>query len=261
MVFIILILYMIKNVCKDMILKQSLQKKLGDMLKINISNNFDIIVNSTTDLEFYAYYHEKFVKSPLYKNFNNSKVSYQKALYQRKYNMIKKLVNVHNKHILDVGQEDNYYSSLFDNMVGINVDLTMNYTGDKKGIIIYDGLHIPYGDNVFDVVVIHMVLHHVIHNYFELLIDIYRVLKKGGYFIIEDHDFTDERTNNFIDIYHCLYEMVQSVEFNVDYYNHYEIRRFKKDELIMDLKKIGFKIDKIIYDKNPLKKYYLVAKK
>jgi len=258
---------MIKNVCKNVTMKNYLKHKINDMLQTDISNDFDFIVDSTSDLEFYAYYHEKFVKSPLYKNFDVNKMNYQKVLYERKFNTIKKMVNINNKYILDIGQEDAYYSKLFNDanakMVGINVNLTMNYKGDKSSIIIYDGTNIPFPNGTFDIIVIHMVLHHVMTNYYELLTDIYRVLKKSGVLIIEDHDFTDERTSNFIDIYHCLYEMVESVEFNMDYYNNYEIRRFTKNNLTKDLTKIGFKINKVVagQNNNPLKKFYLIANK
>lgn len=257
---------MIKNVCKNIIMKNYLKNKINDMLQTDISIDFDFIVNSTSNLEFYAYYHEKFVKSPLYKNFDVNKMNYQKTLYERKFNTVKKMVNINNKYILDIGQEDGYYSKLFNDshakMIGINVDLTMNYKGDKNNIIIYDGTHIPFPNDNFDIIVMHMVLHHVMTNYYELLTDIYRVLKKSGVFIIEDHDFTDERTNNFIDIYHFLYEMVESVEFNMNYYNNYEIRRFSKNDLIKDLTKIGFKKNKVIIGQNnPLKKFYLIFSK
>ncbi len=257
---------MIKNICKDMNMKRYLRNKLVNMTQTDISKNFDYIINSTSDLEFFAYYHNKFITTPLYKNFDINKMNYQKELYERKFNTIKEMVNIKNKYILDIGQEDCYYSKLYNNsqskMVGINVSLTMNYKGDKSCIVIYDGVNIPYPNNTFDIILIHMVLHHVIKNYYELLNDIYRVLKNGGILIIEDHDFTDVRTNNFIDVFHYLYEMVESVEFNMDYYNNYEIRRFKKEDLINDLIKIGFKVNKIIYAKNnPLKKFHLIVSK
>jgi SAM-dependent methyltransferase len=257
---------MIKNICTDHNLKLFLQKKISSMLHVEISQKFNVVVNSTTDLEFYAYYHNMFVKTPFYKNFDENKMKYQKELYERKFETIKNMVNINNKYILDIGQEDGYYSKLFNNsgakMVGINVNLTMNYKGDKSDIIIYDGVNIPFPNDTFDIILIHMVLHHVIHKWKELLIDIYRVLKKGGVLIIEDHDFKNGRENDLIDVFHCLYEMVESVEFNVEYYNTYEIRRFRKEELVNELRKIGFLNPKFTINKyNPLNKYYLVIRK
>ena len=165
---------MIKYICTDHNLKLFLQKKISSMLHKDISHNFDYVVNNTSDLEFYAYYHNIFVKTPFYKNFDENKMKYQKDLYQRKFETIKQMTNIKNKYILDMGQEDGYYSKLFNNagakMVGINVDLTMNYKGDKSDIIIYDGVNIPFPNETFDIILIHMVLHHVIHKSKELLI-------------------------------------------------------------------------------------------
>lgn len=260
---------MIKHISKNKKIKLYLQSKLSQMTQQDISNNFDNIINNTSDLEFYAYFHHLFKQSPNYKNFDISKTQYQKKLYERKFKTIKDITNINNKHILDIGQEDYYYSSLYNNnntntkMDGINVSLSMNYKGDKSKIKIYDGVNIPYLPNTFDIVVTHMVLHHVMNNYDKLLMDVYRVLKDGGVFIIEDHDFTDQITNNFIDIYHYLYEMVESIDFNTDYYNNYEIRRFKKEELLDTLQNIGFKNPKFIINDNNnyLNKYYLVVYK
>jgi SAM-dependent methyltransferase len=236
---------------------------------MDISRDFDYIVNNTTDLEFYAHYHNIFVNSPLFKNFDENKTKYQKELYERKFKTIKNMINVVNKRMLDIGQEDYYYSELFNKnrsitkMEGINVSLTLNYKGDKSNIKIYDGYNIPYPNNTFDIVVMHMVLHHVIDHYEDLLKDIYRVLKSSGTLIIEDHDFVNEYTNDFIDVFHFLYEMVESTTFNIDYYNNYVIRRFRKEDLVKDLLSIGFKSYKIIMNNkhNPLAKYYLIVSK
>jgi SAM-dependent methyltransferase len=257
---------MIRDICQDQYIKAFLQKKISTMLKTDISKDFDYIINNTSDLEFYAYYHNLFVKSPFYKIFDINKMEYQKKLYERKFETIKNMVNIKGKYILDVGQEDGYYSKLYNErgakMEGINVSLTMNYKGDKSNIKIYDGTNIPFEDGTFDIVVIHMVLHHVMSGWKELLKDIYRVLKKGGILIVEDHDFKQDRNNKLIDVVHCLYEMVESVEYNVDYYNNYEIRRFKKEELLNELKKIGFVGPKLdIARFSYLNSYYLTIRK
>jgi SAM-dependent methyltransferase len=257
---------MIKSICVDQNIKQFLRNKIENMLKMNISKDFDYIINNTSDLEFYAYYHNLFIKSPLYKNFEINKTKYQKDLYKKKFEIIKTMTNIKNKYILDIGQEDGYYAKLYNDngakMEGINVDLTMNYKGDKSSIKIYDGVNIPFDNDTFDIVIIHMVLHHVINNWKELLKDIYRVLKKDGVLIIEDHDFKDDKHNALIDIYHCLYEMVESVDYNVKYYNEYTIRRFRKEELLEELKNIGFVNPKLTMMKHTmLNKFYLIINK
>jgi hypothetical protein len=56
--------------------------------------------------------------------------------------------------------------------------------------------------------------------------------------------------------------MVESTKFNTEYYNGYSIRRFKKEDLVNELEKIGFKNPQFTINKyNPLNKYYLVIKK
>lgn len=257
---------MIKTICVDHNIRTFLQKKISNMLQKDISKDFNYIVNNSSDLEFYAYYHNMFVASPLYKNFEINKMKYQKDLYERKFETIKSMVDIKNKNMLDVGQEDCYYSQLFNKngakMEGINVALTMNYKGDKSCIKIYDGTNIPFADETFDIIVIHMVLHHVMNQWKELLRDIYRVLKSGGTLIIEDHDFKDDKGNKLIDVFHCLYEMIESVDYNIEYYNNYTIRRFYKENLVDELKKIGFKNHRFIIGKyNPLNKFYLTIKK
>ncbi len=251
---------MIRAIWKDDNLKKQLNEKIYYMVGIGVD---DRIVETTTDLEFYAYYHEKFLKG-MKGDWEKEKMLYQKRLYEGKFEMIKRLVDVRGKYMLDVGQEDCYYSELFGRgggkMEAINVQFYLGYGGDKSCVKIYDGINVPFGDGVFDVVLIHMVLHHVVRGWRELLENIYRVMKKGGVLIVEEHDFNNELMNEFIDVYHFLYELIGSVEFGVEYYNSYEVRRFRKEELVGALQDIGFGEWKFVMGKR-LNKYHLVIRK
>ena len=253
----------IKTLCNDKKIQSILLRKLEYTMHKPLRDDFDFIVDNTTDLEFYAYYHHKFSLTPSYKHLEKTKAEYQKQVYEKKFATIKSLVDITNKSVIDIGQEDCYYSKLFRqnsaDMSAINIQLSMGYTCDKSCIKIYDGHNVPYKDNMFDVALLHMVLHHVIDNSQALLTDIHRILKPGGTLVIEDHDFTDQTTNDLIDVYHFLYELVEAKKFNTDYYNNYTIRRFTKEELLKSLSAIGFVNPKFQHGK--LNKYYFVIRK
>lgn len=256
----------IKEISKNNNIKHKLISRLQGILQTNVKDDFDYVLNNTTDIEFYAYYHDKFKHTPMYKNFDSNKNKYQKQLYDSKYNFIKSIIDIKDKNILDIGEEDCHYSNLFKrqaaNVTAVNVKLTMNYEGDKSCIKYYDGYNVPFEDNKFDIVLIQMVLHHVINHYDDLLKDVYRILKPGGSLIIEDHNFSNDNTNNLIDVYHFIFELIESKEFNTEYYNKYKVRRFTKDDLVLTLTNMGFKDYKFIDRKNDqLNRYYLVIKK
>lgn len=255
----------IKKICENQNIKHIVLKRLRLILKDNVSD-FDYVLNNTTDLEFYAYYHNKYKTLPVYSYFEKNKHINQKRMYDRKFNFIKSIIDIKNKKMLDIGTEDCYYTKLFEQygskMSAINIQMTLNYVGNKNCIQLYNGFAIPHNDNTFDVVLIQMVLHHVIDHYNDLLKDVYRVLKKGGVFIIEDHDFSNEYVNNLIDVYHLFYELIESKDFNTDYYANYKVRRFTKNELIQELKNIGFQPPRIIEQKDDrLNRFHLIAKK
>ena len=256
---------MIRSVYDTQQGKQILIGHLTSLLKMNISNDIDKIAHATSDIEFLSYYHNKFVNSSRYNTFDRDKVAHQKVVYKRKFDDINELVNVKGKRMLDIGAEDRYYSQLYKNagarMDAINIEFNMAYVGDKSNIKIYDGYNIPFESDTFDIVLIHMVLHHVIKDHELLLKDVYRVLKPGGQLIIEEHNFNDDIVNDLIDIYHFSYELIVSRKFNFQYYNEYAIRRFTYDELHDELQNMGFKEFKYSPRRGPLNKYYVVVLK
>lgn len=102
--------------------------------------------------------------------------------------------------ILDIGTEyESYLDSLADelkidkhNVLGLNVEGNHYKDSDvgKDRIKVYDGFNIPYPDESFDIVTCIMVLHHIKgkNNIKKLLREIVRVIKKGGYFVVKDHN-------------------------------------------------------------------------
>lgn len=92
-----------------------------------------------------------------------------------------------NSKILDVGYDDGTIAKmLIDSNPSLEI-VGVDVVGMKKSKIpgkIYDGKHIPYPDNYFDIVMIIDVLHHL-KNIYPLLQEMRRVTKK--YIIIKDH--------------------------------------------------------------------------
>ena len=91
----------IKKICENQNIKHIVLKRLRLILKDNVSD-FDYVLNNTTDLEFYAYYHNKYKTLPVYSYFEKNKHINQKRMYDRKFNFIKSIIDIKNKKMLDI---------------------------------------------------------------------------------------------------------------------------------------------------------------
>lgn len=85
------------------------------------------------------------------------------------------------KDILDVGCGLRPYERFFKGCkyIGIDVEASGRDSNNKIPDKFYDGLHIPFGDNSFDIAICTEVLEHCIDPE-KLLSEIYRILKKDG---------------------------------------------------------------------------------
>ena len=129
--------------------------------------------------------------------------------------------------------------------VGLNV--TKNIPGYNKDtkykFTYYDGVNIPNKNESIDLCSSFMVLHHVL-KLDELLVDIHRVLKKGGVFVIREHDSYDKTYSKYLDIIHYYYDLVvadkpgKMIDYNTTYYT--------KQGLINKITNKGFKLLKVI---------------
>jgi SAM-dependent methyltransferase len=235
------------------------------ILKGNESyEKMNYIVKNTSDLEFYLYYHEQYKKAS---KLEDNKSEYLKKIYDRHIKLIKEIIDLANKDILDIGTEDCYYINLLEKnsnrtVNAINIKNFETYTGDKSCITFYDGVNLPFNANKFDFITIFMTIHHM-SNYKETLKNVYNVLKPNGKLLIYEHDFADLITNEFINFYHFLYELILNKSFNISYYNNYDVHYLTKKSLRDNLEQLGFKyVDNNYLNKfnnktfNPLKKYY-----
>lgn len=95
------------------------------------------------------------------------------------------------KNVLDLGcgsgNSRDYFTSKNPNIqwIGLDIEKNQDISSRKEKNIhfqVYDGVHIPFEENSFDLIYCNQVLEHVQYP-FELLKNIYRVLKVNGYFI------------------------------------------------------------------------------
>lgn len=93
--------------------------------------------------------------------------------------------------ILDLGcgqgESLNYFKMLNSNLEWYGIDIenspeVMSRTMSSDKFITFNGINIPFEDNNFDLIYCRQVFEHV-KNPRELLAEVYRVLKPGGYFI------------------------------------------------------------------------------
>lgn len=103
-------------------------------------------------------------------------------------------IGVTNKRILDFGCGDGVYVQEFlkrgaSEIVGIDESAKMIEIANKKfnhlentKFLVADGNNLPFENDVFDIVFANFVLHHFIDT-LKPLKEIFRVLKRGGYFI------------------------------------------------------------------------------
>lgn len=86
-----------------------------------------------------------------------------------------------------VGESQTYFTNLILNLEWIGLDIedspeVQNRKEKNEKFVTYDGIHIPFAGNYFDLIFCKQVFEHVKYPR-ELLLEISRVLKPGGHFI------------------------------------------------------------------------------
>lgn len=123
---------------------------------------------------------------------------------------------VKNEYVyLDIGCSDGEITRMFaktlnvlsKNAHGLDIADQPNY---KKGSVFnqYDGKSLPFGDDSVDFITAIQVMHHVEHLD-DLISEINRVLKPGGYLIIKDHDCNSDMMKCLMNIEHKLYTVTE----------------------------------------------------
>lgn len=154
-----------------------------------------------------------------------------------------------------------------DSIYGIDVEMfTQQKIIPVKGFnfTYYDGYHMPFSDNYFDLITCRMVLHHVEHLE-KIINEICRVIKLNGLLIIKEHDVCSFLVEWLTYIEHMLYDVTEYQIKYEDFIKTYKQYTFSKDELIKLLNKYGFELLKItdehIIKKYPTRHYYIMFKK
>lgn len=101
---------------------------------------------------------------------------------------------------------------------------------------IFDGTNIPFKDDSFDLITAFQVLHHI-EQLESILVEINRVLCKGGIFIIREHNCHNSKMAKLIEIEHELHNKVFNPIINEkEAYSNYR----KKKELKQYILDAGF---------------------
>ena len=122
---------------------------------------------------------------------------------------------------------------------------------------------LPYENESFDLITCFQVLHHV-HCYQKTLSELYRILKRGGFLLIREHDVRFMNEHYLTDVEHTLFEQIISPQVNpqqntdICFQQHFA-RYFSRIELRNEFKKHSFQLDikfKCNDYKGPTRYYY-----
>lgn len=148
--------------------------------------------------------------------------------------------------ILDFGCGDGFFASLIFDPKYIDVGLDMQnsraYEAGKRQIyqelVLYDGNKIPFGNEIFTSVISNSVLEHV-PTLEQSLLEINRVMKKGGHFLTTV--MTDQWDNNLFGKVILGQRYSQIMKQVQEHHNLLSVKGWQKK-----FEKSGFKIEKIV---------------
>lgn len=143
---------------------------------------------------------------------------------------------------LDVGCNDgiitnaiaNYFKFDQNNVYGVDIK---SWSGKENNcnvknmfFVNEDNPELAYPDNYFDFITCFQVLHHN-KNVYKMINELKRVLKKGGYLVIREHDKNSLVGKEFIDFEHIKYLCIEEMDWTFkNYIGNYKSKR-EWDEL------------------------------
>lgn len=126
--------------------------------------------------------------------------------------------------VLDLGCGEGNSQNIFQckkkdiKWIGLDIESSpeiSNRTRHSEKFCAYDGINIPFENNYFDLIYSNQVLEHARHP-IELLADVYRVLKPGGYFIGSTSQFEPYHSYSYWNYTpYGLTALLEEVEFEV----------------------------------------------
>ena len=129
---------------------------------------------------------------------------------EHKVKQIEKFERDENVRLLDIGCGDGassfFFQRIFSSWQLEGIDVSEESIGAAKNrnipsadFQVYNGLNVPFTDNSFDVVFIAAVLHHISFDlHYQLLQEIYRVLKPGGRLYVFEHNPLNPVTRHLV---------------------------------------------------------------
>lgn len=129
----------------------------------------------------------------------------------------------------------------------------------------YNGTNIPFCSGGFDIATLFMVLHHVKEKDKKQLLDeIYRVIKNGGYLLMREHDRFN-KLEPLIILEHYLYNIFVDKTYKKNGYTPKYDYYYSRQELIIYITSFGFTHIDVEHDfnheKNPTNYHYVLFKK
>lgn len=197
-------------------------------------------------------------------------------------NILKRDKDFKLNNYLDIGCGDCKLTHKFGNMLGLSnkkiygADISTwgSYTKEERKklpiniIDLEEDKPLPITNNKFSYITTFMMLHHV-RNLKLLLSEINRILRKGGYLMIRDHDASTYADYMLIDIEHLLYEAVERDLKNYKKYykkycgNYYDIIEWSYLLHLYGFEPvyISYISDSIYFEMNPTRAFIGIYKK
>lgn len=228
--------------------------KLSKYLNRNFSSNKQF--NDTNIFKYIQKINSTNLSIGTYRNDPNNKKKIAKIKANSIYKILKKYINISKKKkYLDIGSGTGELTLAVGNKLKLDINnifgIDLNsfygteYEQSSFNFKVYDGKNIPYPDNSFDFITSFQVLHHIKDiNY--TIKELSRVLKKGGYFMIKEHNSITNNMSNLIDIEHMLYMIYEDKQICYkNLYNYYaEYKSREEWELLITSN--GFKYIKVL---------------
>ncbi|MBY0402320.1 MAG: class I SAM-dependent methyltransferase [Cyanobacteria bacterium] len=171
------------------------------------------------------------------------------------------------QNLLDIGCGDGLITEGLGKKFGLNSNntigaeiLPLKECPPGMTVVLTNGVNLPIGNNVLDLVLTLSVLHHA-EDFKPLLKEVLRVLKPGGTFLVREFHAPDAPTQQFNLMMDYLYYHVFSDDPEVPQPGHF----FSEDKWCQIFKESGFEIQKIHHPEsfamNPYQPFVAILKK
>lgn len=251
--FMITKLYYKNNLYRNYLI-QLLAKFLNVMSKEQIKKIYHMIKNKYSDITILNYISKKIRREKSITmdskkraiRISNVIFDFLKNTYP---NIISKMTS--NIKYLDIGSNNGLITVELGKKMGLNENniygIDVDFFTEQKIVPIqgfiyksYDGHHIPYTDNYFDLVTCLMVLHHIKHID-DFVKEIYRVMKKGGILLIKEHNAFSKHIEWIISLEHVFYDLIDHRAEPKKIYGKYEQFTLSKKNLFKLLEDHNFR--------------------